>query len=288
MTSAPSVLEIRALPGTDTYRNLLAQVAEGARDRDLDDENPFDQVRLLKEAGFGRLRIPTELGGAGLSVRQLFSAIIDVAQADPIVAHIFRTHFWFVEERLRTLADPVSAAWLTKVNEGNLFANAFSEKGSLAVGSLVFNTRLLPVGDAYRLNGEKFYSTGTLFADYLTVTATTDRDSVASVIVPGDRDGVRLVDTASANDAPVPAPRSSARSTSPPMRSSPKHRMTQPPCPPLSTLRCSSTSWQSSPVYYGPWWMTARHCYVPVSATSVTRSLSARSMIHCCSAPLAS
>ncbi|WP_207559066.1 acyl-CoA dehydrogenase family protein [Mycobacteroides abscessus] len=194
MTSAPSVLEIRALPGTDTYRNLLAQVAEGARARDLDDENPFDQVRLLKEAGFGRLRIPTELGGAGLSVRQLFSAIIDVAQADPIVAHIFRTHFWFVEERLRTLADPVSAAWLTKVNEGNLFANAFSEKGSLAVGSLVFNTRLLPVGDAYRLNGEKFYSTGTLFADYLTVTATTDRDSVASVIVPGDRDGVRLVD----------------------------------------------------------------------------------------------
>lgn len=128
MTSAPSVLEIRALPGTDTYRNLLAQVAEGARARDLDDENPFDQVRLLKEAGFGRLRIPTELGGAGLSVRQLFSAIIDVAQADPIVAHIFRTHFWFVEERLRTLADPVSAAWLTKVNEGNLFANAFSEK----------------------------------------------------------------------------------------------------------------------------------------------------------------
>lgn len=194
MTSAPSVLEIRALPGTETYRNLLAQVAEGARDRDLDDENPFDQVRLLKEAGIGRLRIPVELGGAGLSVRQLFSTIIDVAQADPIVAHIFRTHFWFVEERLRTLADPTSAAWLTKVNEGNLFANAFSEKGSLAVGSLVFNTRLLPVGNGYRLNGEKFYSTGTLFADYLTVTATTDRDSVASVIVPGARDGVRLVD----------------------------------------------------------------------------------------------
>lgn len=194
MTSAPSVLEIRALPGTETYRNLLAQVADGARERDLDDENPFDQVRLLKEAGIGRLRIPVELGGAGLSVRQLFSAIIDIAQADPIVAHIFRTHFWFVEERLRTLSDPTSAAWLTKVNEGNLFANAFSEKGTLAVGSLVFNTRLLPAGDGYRLNGEKFYSTGTLFADYLTVTATTDHDSIASVIVPGDRDGVRLVD----------------------------------------------------------------------------------------------
>ena len=33
-----------------------------------------------------------------------------------------------------------------------------------------------------------------LFADYLTVTATTDHDSVATVVVPTDRPGVRLVD----------------------------------------------------------------------------------------------
>ena len=57
--------------------------------------------------------------------------------------------------------------------DGQLFGNAFSEKGSNAVGSLVFNTRLLPdPAGGYRLDGEKFYSTGTLFSDYLTVTAT--------------------------------------------------------------------------------------------------------------------
>lgn len=194
MTTVESSSEILARPGTAEYVELLAHIGAGARERDLDDENPFDQVRALKEAGFGRLRLPESLGGAGLSVRQLFSAVIDVAQADPIVAHIFRTHFWFVEERLRAGADAVSRTWLTKVAEGNLFANAFSEKGSLAVGSLVFNTRLSAIPGGYRLNGEKYYSTGTLFADYLTVTATTDHDSVASVIVPADRDGVRLVD----------------------------------------------------------------------------------------------
>jgi hypothetical protein len=42
----------------------------------------------------------------------------DVAQTDPIVAHIFRTHFWFAEERLRTAGDPSSARWLRKVAEG--------------------------------------------------------------------------------------------------------------------------------------------------------------------------
>ena len=197
MTSVDHVTRI--LPGSPEWADLLGEIAAGAKDRDLNDENPFDQVVALKRAGFGALRLPADLGGPGLSVRQLFSTIIDVAHADPIVAHIFRTHFWFVEERLRALrvdpADAVSRRWLDEVAAGKLFANAFSEKGTLAVGSLVFNTRLLPDGDgAFRLNGEKYYSTGTLFSDHLTVATTTDHDSVPSVIVPADRTGVRLID----------------------------------------------------------------------------------------------
>src|SRR3954471_21857705 len=185
----------RILPGSAELAALLAPIGAGARDRDLNDENPFDQVAALKRAGFGTLRLPDQLGGAGFTVPQLFSAVIDVAQADPIVAHIFRTHFWFVEERLRTADDPSSARWLHKVAEAKIFGNAFSEKGSLAVGSLVFNTRLLPAdGGDYQLSGEKYYSTGTLFSDYLTVATTTDHDSVASVLIPSDRTGVRIVD----------------------------------------------------------------------------------------------
>lgn len=193
MTTVENVA--RVLPGTQEWDELLASIAAGAKDRDLNDENPFDQVAALKRAGFGALRLPESLGGAGFTVPQLFSAVIDVAKADPIVAHIFRTHFWFTEERLRSADDPVSKRWLDKIAQGKIFGNAFSEKGSLAVGSLVFNTRLLAGPDGgFVLTGEKYYSTGTLFADYLTVTATTDHDSVANVLVPTDRDGVRLVD----------------------------------------------------------------------------------------------
>ncbi|KGI69322.1 acyl-CoA dehydrogenase family protein [Mycolicibacterium rufum] len=182
------------LPDSADFAALLAEIGAGASDRDRLDENPFDQVIALKRAGFGALRLPARFGGPGLTVPQLFSAVIDVARADPIVAHIFRTHFWFVEERLRTADEPTSQAWLAKVAEGKTFGNAFSEKGAHAVGSLVFNTRLLPADGGYRLDGEKFYSTGTLFSDYLTVAATTDHDSVATVVVPADRAGVRLID----------------------------------------------------------------------------------------------
>ncbi len=193
MTSVDHVTLIQ--PGSTEWTELLAQIAAGAKDRDLNDENPFDQVAALKRAGFGTLRLPEHTGGSGLTVPQLFSVVIDVAAADPIVAHIFRTHFWFVEERLRTADDAASQRWLHKVAAGKLFGNAFSEKGSLAVGSLVFKTRLLPAdGGGYRLDGEKFYSTGTLFSDYLTVATTTDHDSVATVVVPTARAGVRLID----------------------------------------------------------------------------------------------
>jgi len=83
----------------------------------------------------------------------------------------------------------------TQGRRGQIFGDAFSDKGSLAVGYLVFNARLLPAaGGGYRLDGEKYYSTGTLFSDYLTVATTTDHDSVATVVVAVDREGVRLID----------------------------------------------------------------------------------------------
>jgi alkylation response protein AidB-like acyl-CoA dehydrogenase len=193
MTTAEDITRIA--PGSPEWTTLLDRIGSGASDRDLNDENPFDQVVALKRAGFGTLRLSPAQGGSGFSVPQLFSTVIDVARVDPIVAHIFRTHFWFVEERLRLSADARSARWLREVAGGKIFGNAFSEKGSHAVGSLVFNTRLLPdSAGGYRLDGEKFYSTGTLFSDFLTVTATTDHDSVATVVVPADRAGVRIID----------------------------------------------------------------------------------------------
>lgn len=51
----------RILPGSPQWDELLGRIAAGAKDRDLNDENPFDQVAALKRAGFGTLRLPREL-----------------------------------------------------------------------------------------------------------------------------------------------------------------------------------------------------------------------------------
>jgi len=71
MTSVDHVTRIP--PGSPEWADLLSQIASGAKDRDLNDENPFVQASALERAGFGTLRLPRELGGAGYTVPQLFS-----------------------------------------------------------------------------------------------------------------------------------------------------------------------------------------------------------------------
>lgn len=172
--------------------DVLNQIAEGAVQREIDNINPFEQVKLLADAGCGKLRLPVELGGGGLSTREFFSAIIDLGAADPTVAHIFRAHFGFTEEFL-ALGTATTDRFLGLVAAGKIFGGAHSERGTNAVGGPVFDTTLVADGDRFVLNGEKFYTTGTLFADYVNVTAAKGTEH-ASVIIPTDRDGVEILD----------------------------------------------------------------------------------------------
>lgn len=173
---------------------LLTTVASGAASRDLYRIHPYEQVNLIKAAGLGAARVPVGLGGRGWSLRELLSFVVRLGAADPNVAHAFRNHYAFVEGRLRTAADPVSRRWLREITSGALFGSAATELGSSKVGAQQFKTTLRPDGSAYRLNGIKYYSTGTLYADWISIPAVTDDGSLATVVVPGDRPGVHRDD----------------------------------------------------------------------------------------------
>ncbi|MGW0039267.1 acyl-CoA dehydrogenase family protein [Gordonia sp. NPDC003376] len=183
---------LSAVPTRERFADVLAQIADGAVDRELGNINPFDQVRLAAQAGYGKLRLPAELGGADLTLRELFSAVIDLAEADPTVAHIYRTHFWLTEE-FRTLGTPNAQRFLQLIADGKVFGNATSERGPKPAGDFEFTTTLTPDGDHYRLNGEKFYTTGTLFSDHVSVW-TAKGTTLTSIVIPTDRPGVDILD----------------------------------------------------------------------------------------------
>jgi len=182
--------------GSPELKALLEEIAAGASEREAGRIAPHEQIRQIADAGLGRLRIPVAEGGAGVSLHELFQFLIQLAEADSNVAHILRVHYWFVEAQLqRSVTDPRRARHLALVNQGHVFGNGFSEQSQRAVG-LYFETTLTPdpAGNGYRLNGKKFYSTGSLFSTYTVIFASTPRNTLAAAVIPVDREGLKLQD----------------------------------------------------------------------------------------------
>jgi alkylation response protein AidB-like acyl-CoA dehydrogenase len=175
---------------------LLDELAAGASEREAKRIAPHAQIRQIADAGLGRLRISVAEGGAGVSLRELFQFLIRLGEADSNLVHILRVHYWFVEAQLqRAVTDPRRSRNLALINQGHIFGNGFSEQSQRAVG-LYFDTTIAPdpSGKGYRLNGKKYYSTGSLFSTYTAIFASTPAGNVAAAIIPIDREGLKLED----------------------------------------------------------------------------------------------
>lgn len=172
-------------------RPVFARIAEGAIAREHDHVLPFEPVRWLVDAGFGRLRVPTDFGGDGLSIPELAEVLVELGTADANLPQIFRGHIAFVEDRLQASPGGERDAWLRRFAAGAIVGNAWSETGNGALGSS--QTQLERRGERWVLNGRKFYTTGSIFADWTDVTADRDGESV-TVLVRTRQAGVAISD----------------------------------------------------------------------------------------------
>lgn len=179
--------------GSEQLTGLIATIGEGALDREKNGERPYAAIDLVREAGLGALRVPREDGGGGASLRELFATVIALAAADVNVAHILRGHFAYVEERLRLGGDERRRA-IELALSGKIVGNASTELGSTPAGGFTWQTTLTPHGAGYRLNGRKFFTTGTLYADYAEVLASNPEGATVIALVPTDRAGVTVLD----------------------------------------------------------------------------------------------
>ncbi|MGY4573252.1 acyl-CoA dehydrogenase family protein [Bradyrhizobium sp. USDA 3256] len=173
---------------------LLGRIAEGAADRERERVLPFAQVDLIRKARLGALRLPIESGGAGLSIRALFEIVIGLGEADANVAHILRNHFSVVERLVRRPKDDQHRQWQKAVADGAIIGLAATELDTPKIGNVTPNTTLTADGDDYLLNGTKYYSTGTLYSDYVLVRTADASATNAAVLIPVNREGIELID----------------------------------------------------------------------------------------------
>ncbi|MFM6847776.1 MAG: acyl-CoA dehydrogenase family protein, partial [Terrabacter sp.] len=188
-SSTPS--PTRSVAAAD-WTDVFAAIGEGALERELAGELPVEAVRLLKSEGFGALRVPTAFGGGGVDLVDLVRLWIELAAVDANLPQVFRGHFALVEDRLWHHArSSDQRVWFDRFVAGEIAGNAWSEVGS---DIDLPRTVLRPRADgSYRLDGTKYYTTGTIFAEWA--------DVHARVARPGHPDEVEeptaiaLVDT---------------------------------------------------------------------------------------------
>lgn len=177
---------------SEKFQPVFDRIAEGNVERERTRTFPHEQVQWLKDAGFGRLRIPVERGGSGASLEQVFVLLADLAEADSNVAHIFRNHMAFVEDRLNATPSPTNDRWIDRFVAGDFVGGGWTEANNGTFATLRSTVRRH--GDRWLVSGAKFYATGSLYADWLDVLGKGDGDTVLTALVRRDDPGVALVD----------------------------------------------------------------------------------------------
>lgn len=156
------------------YRAIFARIAAAALQREHSRSPGAEAIGWLKAAGFGAVRVPVAHGGDGASLPQLVQLLIELAEADSNIVQVLRGHFAFVEDRLNAPASAHNDVWLQRFVKGELVGNAWTEVGDVAIGDVI--TRVHKKDGRWLANGRKYYSTGSLFADWIDLYARRDED----------------------------------------------------------------------------------------------------------------
>ncbi|MBB6219453.1 acyl-CoA dehydrogenase family protein [Rhizobium leguminosarum] len=173
------------------FRPLFKRIGERAIERDQERRLPFEEVRWLREAGFGALRIPAAYGGAEITLPELFALLIELSAADPNITNIFRSHQGFTEDLLNAPKDGWRDEWLGRLGRGEMVGSGFSELTG-NVGD--YATTIVREAEGYRLNGAKFYTTGSIYADWINLGAVDGSSAPIAALVPTSAPGVEILD----------------------------------------------------------------------------------------------
>ncbi len=171
---------------------LAPVLAEGAVARDRDRILPRSELDLFSNSGLWGMTVPRAHGGAEVSFETVAEVIAIISEADPSIGQIPQNHLGVVEALRVTGSEEQKRRFYAGVLAGRRFGNAFSEAGSRNAG--IFDTRLVPDGEGFRVSGAKFYCTGALFADIIPVAATGENNKVYLVFADPASPGLSITD----------------------------------------------------------------------------------------------
>ncbi|TSJ60263.1 SfnB family sulfur acquisition oxidoreductase [Starkeya sp. 3C] len=173
-------------------KSLAPLFARDARERDLERRLPFEEVDVFSQSGLWGITIPREYGGAGVSQRTLARVFVELASGDASLTQIAQNSFEIIDVIRRTGSEEQKRELFGLVLAGHRLGNAFSEFKGKNVED--FSTRIVRRGDHYVVSGEKFYSTGALFAHLVPIIALDEEGHVVVAVAERDAPGLKVID----------------------------------------------------------------------------------------------
>lgn len=173
-------------------RQLADELAAGAAERDHDRSLPIAEIERYSQSGLWGITVPREYGGAGVSHFTLAEVTAIISAADGSIGQIPQNHFYMVEGLRLAGSDAQKRSYFGRVLDGDRLGNAFTEIGTRT--PVDFKTRIVCHGDGYLLDGQKFYSTGAVFAHLVVVVALDENNRTNLVFLERHTPGLQLID----------------------------------------------------------------------------------------------
>lgn len=173
-------------------RELAAAFAPGAADRDRNRRLPTAEIEQFSQSGLWAITVPREFGGADVSAVTVAELIATMSASDGSIGQIPQNHFYLVEALRLDASEPQKQFYFDRLLAGDRLGNALSELGGTYPSD--YKTTILPDGDSFILNGQKYYCTGTLFAHWVCAVANNAAGKRMIAFVPRGSPGLTLLD----------------------------------------------------------------------------------------------
>ena len=174
-----------------TAKEIVPFIAAGSAERDDKVSIPLEEVELVRKSGILAARVPKRYGGPEASFRDIAEITMSLSEGDPNLAQALSGNF-MMDLLLIEGSEDQRQRYFGLVLEGAVFIHALAERGTKFVGDI--KTTITPDGDGYRLNGTKFYCTGSLMCDVFLFTGKMENGDLIYAFVPKDRAGLTIVD----------------------------------------------------------------------------------------------
>ena len=176
----------------EAARRVADQIRPTSGTRDKDRQLPFKEIEWFSQSGLWGITVPKEYGGAGVSTPIFTEVVAIISEADASLGQIPQNHYANIEEIRLIGTEAQKAFFFDRILKGERLGNAAIERSGKTV--LENQTKLVADGDGYLLTGEKFYSTGALFAHWVPVRVTNPDGNRVVVIVNRQSEGLTVVD----------------------------------------------------------------------------------------------